>query len=237
MGDIIKEKNVLKKSIPKEKSGNKVEVKNQKKLPGKIRGSHEVRRATTRLKVLDAGIEILGELGFPAATTTLVAKKAGVSRGALLHQFPTHCDLMLAIVEHIIFKNQQRNTQALAQLEPGEAQFKGLTDSLWEKAQTPDIIALIEIHMASRSNPDLAKGLGWSIEALLRTEFEQAVFLGKEAGIDDRRAVYALSTLTMASVWGLSIMRMNLWKDDEINDAFDLVKSNLDSFISHHKNS
>src|SRR5690606_29286167 len=43
---------------------------------GKPRGSHQARRAATRSKVLEAGIRILHEEGYHAATTTYVAQRA-----------------------------------------------------------------------------------------------------------------------------------------------------------------
>lgn len=199
--------------------------------PGAPRGSHQVRRAATRVKVLEAGIRILHEEGYHAATTTHVAKTAGVSRGALLHQFPTHTEMLLAIAEYVIYKNQQRTARQLSNIEPGVAQFKALTESLWE---SPDTLALIEIHLASRSNPELAEGMGWRIKTLLDAERQKTVHMGVKAGIEDRRLIMALSTLTVASIWGLSILRLDLWDEDDINDAFELLTVNRDRFVDEH---
>ena len=206
---------------------------NPKQAPT-VRGSNDVRRALTRNKVLEAGIKVLGELGYHAASTSLIAKRAGVSRGALLHQFPTHNDLMFGIVEHIIMKNHERNLRQLAKLSPGIDQYKALTEAFWETSQHPDTIALIEIHMASRANAELAEVLGWKIEALIRSELERTWHIAQEAGINDRRQVDALSTLTIAGIWGLSIMRLKLWRKAEIEDAYELLKTNRDNFITAH---
>ncbi len=217
-------KKTAKKSVTKKKKASKP-------IKPKTRGSHQVRRAATRLKVLEAGISILGELGYHAATTTLIAKRAGVSRGALLHQFPTHSDLMFAIVQHIILKHHEHNARALATTKRGIDQFRCLTDALWQKSKSPEMIALIEIHLASRSVPELSEGLGWRIDELIQSETEKTWHLAQEAGIKDRRAVDALYTLTVASIWGLSILQLKLWGDNEINGAFRLLKNNLDNFI------
>lgn len=236
METIIKNNNYSNQSVTKKKPTNKTAADDKKDLlsKGKVRGSHQVRRAATRLKVLEAGISILGEMGYHAATTMLIAKRAGVSRGALLHQFPTHSDLMFAIVQHVVLKHHEHNARMLMTLQPGVDQFKGLTDALWQKSQSPAMMALIEIHLASRSVPELAKGLGWRMNALIKSETEYTLHLAQEAGIEDRRAVEALSTLTIASIWGLSILRLKLWEESEINDAFQLLKTNLDFFIKQH---
>lgn len=200
---------------------------------GASRGSHQMRRTATRTKVLDAGISILHEEGYHAATTANVAKRAGVSRGALLHQFPTHCEMMLAIAEYVLYRNHERTARMLAKMQPGIEQFKALTDAVWEKSKTPDTLALIEIHLASRSNPELARGMGWRIRTLLDAEREKVVHMGMEAGIDDRQAIMALSTLTIASIWGLSILRLDLRGEQDVDEAYELLKSNRDHFIDN----
>lgn len=209
--------------------------KPKKASKGAARGSHQLRRTATRIKVLEAGIAVLHAEGYHAATTSHVAAQAGVSRGALLHQFRTRCELMLAVAEHVIQKNQQRTAKLLSSIEPGVEQFKALTDSLWEKSKSPDTLALIEIHMASRSNPELARGMGWRIKTLLDVEREKTVHMGAKAGIEDRRAVVALATLTVASIWGLSLLRLDMWGEEDVDDAYELLKHNRDHFIQERK--
>ncbi|MBV9832442.1 MAG: helix-turn-helix transcriptional regulator, partial [Marmoricola sp.] len=54
-----------------------------------------------RQRLLDATIECLVEHGWSGTSTTLVSQRAGVSRGAQLHHFPTKNDLVVAAVEHV----------------------------------------------------------------------------------------------------------------------------------------
>ena len=54
-----------------------------------------------RARLLDATVECLVERGWSGTSTTLVSERAGVSRGAQLHHFPTKNDLVLAAVEHL----------------------------------------------------------------------------------------------------------------------------------------
>ena len=59
------------------------------------------RSAATRKILLDAAIKCLFEHGYGTTTTILVAEMAGVSRGAMLHQFPSKADLMTFVVEAV----------------------------------------------------------------------------------------------------------------------------------------
>src|SRR3546814_2080073 len=55
--------------------------------------SHSVRRENTRSRVLAAAVECLHETGYAGASTLAVAKRAGVSRGALMKQFQSKATL------------------------------------------------------------------------------------------------------------------------------------------------
>src|SRR5215470_16496508 len=57
------------------------------------------RSAATQARLLDAALQCLVELGYAGTTTTVVAERAGVSRGAQLHHFPTRAALVAAAVE------------------------------------------------------------------------------------------------------------------------------------------
>ena len=67
--------------------------------PARARRTNRERTATTRARVLNATIEQLAEQGYAATTTVEVAERAGVSRGALVHHFPTRSDLVLSALD------------------------------------------------------------------------------------------------------------------------------------------
>ena len=52
--------------------------------------------AMTRDRILDAAINCFVELGYTNVTTAKVASSAGVSRGAMLHHFPSKTELIQA---------------------------------------------------------------------------------------------------------------------------------------------
>jgi AcrR family transcriptional regulator len=65
------------------------------------RQSQAERREGTTTRILDAAVECLVELGYSRTTTLVVHERAGVSRGALLHHFPSRAELMAAAVDHM----------------------------------------------------------------------------------------------------------------------------------------
>ncbi|MHB1802402.1 MAG: TetR/AcrR family transcriptional regulator, partial [Actinomycetes bacterium] len=56
---------------------------------------------STRRRILDATLLTLVERGHAGTTTLAVQRRAGVSRGALLHYFPTRADLLVAAVSDV----------------------------------------------------------------------------------------------------------------------------------------
>ena len=59
------------------------------------------RSRVTRQLLLESTVDCLAEHGWAATTVTVAAEKAGVSRGAAQHHFPTREDLITAALEHM----------------------------------------------------------------------------------------------------------------------------------------
>lgn len=66
-----------------------------------VRQPQQERSRTTRRRLLEAAVECLTELGWTGTTVVVVAERAGVSRGAAQHHFPTREDLVSAAVNYV----------------------------------------------------------------------------------------------------------------------------------------
>ncbi|WP_026910110.1 TetR/AcrR family transcriptional regulator [Patulibacter minatonensis] len=65
-------------------------------------GSRQAQRSeATRRKLVDAGRRLFADRGFAAVGTEELVREAGVTRGALYHQFADKADLLEAIVDEI----------------------------------------------------------------------------------------------------------------------------------------
>jgi AcrR family transcriptional regulator len=72
------------------------------RLPGSAgREPQQDRGWATRSRLLESAVSCLAELGWSGATVSVVAARAGVSRGATQHYFPTREDLFTAALEHM----------------------------------------------------------------------------------------------------------------------------------------
>src|SRR5215468_7208823 len=96
-----------------------------------LRRPVQERSVATRVALLDATIEELCARGYSAATTTEIAERAGVSRGAELHHFPTKAELMTAAVEHLLERRLREFRNAMAALDSRQNRLDAAVDVLW----------------------------------------------------------------------------------------------------------
>ncbi|MEO8605806.1 MAG: helix-turn-helix domain-containing protein, partial [bacterium] len=111
--------------------------------------------ATTRAKLLDAALECLVELGYAGTTTTEVALRAGVSRGAQLHHFPTRATLVAAAVEHLYAQLTAQYQAGFAALPPRADRLRAAIDLLWSMFTVRHFPAVLELYTAARTDAEL----------------------------------------------------------------------------------
>jgi AcrR family transcriptional regulator len=113
------------------------------------------RTASTQARLLDATIETLAELGWAQTTTTEVVRRAGVSRGAQVHHYPTKDDLVLAAMDHLMVVRQHEFDAAFAQLPAEQQTPQGAVDLLWDACFGSTFDAWLELALAARRSPTL----------------------------------------------------------------------------------
>jgi AcrR family transcriptional regulator len=121
----------------------------------RVRRTQAMRTEETRAALLDATIELLGEVGYGALTTREVALRAGVSRGAQTHHFPTKADLVVAGIERL-FDQQAAAFRAALDAVPADQRDLGVAVRLlWEIVSGPTYAAVLEMVVAARTDDSL----------------------------------------------------------------------------------
>ena len=128
----------------------------------------------TRTAILDAAVTCFYELGYANTTTENVARKAGVSRGAMLHHFPTRFDLIKAAVEHL---NQQRlavfaEEEWRIQRGAEHSRIEEGIDAYWRQLNTPVFVVVQELKIAARTDKELDAVLKPALKAYGRAWYE-----------------------------------------------------------------
>jgi AcrR family transcriptional regulator len=104
------------------------------------------RSASTRAKLLKAARTLFARKGYAAVGTEEIVRRAGVTRGALYHQFATKEALFAAVYEQVELDLTKRVIASLSQIEsPFEALRAGIRAFL-EECRVPEVqqIALVD---------------------------------------------------------------------------------------------
>jgi len=182
------------------------------------------RSAGTRAALLDAAIRALHEHGYGATTTMLVAEEAGVSRGAMLHQFRTKADLMTFVVEEVYEEELQRYAERFRSMTDPREMTLAYPGIVWDVLSRASGVAVLEILQGSRSDHVLAEKLA-PIQA--RIEEDALKVVRRTTGIGN--SSLAMMRLIVWAVRGLSIASVLAPEPERIADSVRLLRKLLEA--------
>jgi len=118
------------------------------------------RLAATRTRLLEAVVESLAERGFAATSTTEVARRSGLTRGAQLHHFGTKDQMILAAIGHLVARAGVEDVvAALDALPAGQDRLATVVEMLSTLFVGQVPAAYVELWAASRTDPALTDAL------------------------------------------------------------------------------
>jgi AcrR family transcriptional regulator len=174
------------------------------------RTPQQERSRATQARLLEATVDCLVDRGWSGTTTTLVAARAGVSRGAQLHHYPTKAALVMAAVEHLAERRAAELRVEAATLPRGPRRLDRVLDMLASAFTGQLFVAALEVWVAARTDPGLREAM-IPLEARVGREMYRLTI--DLLGVDDHRpgvreAVHA----TLDLLRGLGVA--NLLSDD-----------------------
>lgn len=132
-------------------------------------GNWQARKsASTRLQIVEATLRCFVKLGYSHTTTPAIAEEAGLSRGAMLHHFPSRVDVVRAAVLHLHAKRLVAFRAAVDGLPAGANRAHAALRAHWEQLRHPLYSVFIELYVAARTDPELADILGPADAAFVR---------------------------------------------------------------------
>jgi AcrR family transcriptional regulator len=163
------------------------------------------RSATTRARILKAAVTCLHRDGYGATTTVSVAASAKVSRGAMLHHFPSKADLMLATLGHVLELNQANFTKAAAKIEDPWERYAALPDLRLAAAKQPAGVAFMEIMVGARSDETVRTRFPEFQRALSGRTSQRMAEWAAAAGVRVTPQDQAVSHAISLAIFGLAI--------------------------------
>lgn len=120
-----------------------------------IREPQQERSRATHQRLLETTINCLAERGWSGTTVGVVAKQAGVSRGAIQHHFPTREDLITSALEFIFDQRMSEVRAAAADLPDGPARVEAVVVRLVDYFTGPLFKAALQVWTAAAADPVL----------------------------------------------------------------------------------
>ena len=111
-----------------------------------------------RARILDAVVSLLVETGYARTSTWAVCKRAQVSRGALLHHFPTRISLFVGAASHLAEAPLEVLDAKLA-MTPAQQQPRVFLDWLWSTLDGDLFPVGLELLTAARTEPALLEAI------------------------------------------------------------------------------
>jgi AcrR family transcriptional regulator len=196
-----------------------VSMTKQKREPQRVRRTQEERSATTRALLLDATIDCLHELGYAGTTTTEIADRAGVSRGAQLHHFPTKQELVGTAVSWVLDRRLEEFKKAWAALPDGSDRASAAIDLLWQATSGPAFYAWLELLVAARTDPSLRK-----IIQEISIRFSQGVVDTFHEAFPDVRGLDMGPWFALATLQGIALERIVVDDDPRVPMGLAILK-------------
>lgn len=175
----------------------------------------------TRAKLRAATERLLVRSGYNGASTVAVCRATGVSRGALLHHYPTRHHLMVDTARHFWARAENSMADLAEALAQGELDVRGFVTGVFEQAFGPDRIAItLELMVASRSDRALHRAVA-NLFAKLIAAYERDAVRALSNGKLSHQQIHVIMTLVACAVRGLRVQEVVLDDRKVIADTLD----------------
>lgn len=183
----------------------------------------------TRQLVLTATFESLLEVGYHKTSTSAVCRRAGVSRGALLHHFPNHETLVVHAVEDVMRRRLEEFSEEFGALQ-GDTDPREMLQRLWSALRGETYFVWLELAVASRTDAALRREFVQTMQrfdGLVRSTASSLV--GSEGGVPREHDIGETVSILMSCMNGIVLDQLH--RDaravDERFEVFrDLLRTN-----------
>ena len=161
-------------------TGRRAGDKSRLSAAGRIgEGWQAEKSALTRQAILEAAVRCFVEHGYANTTTAMIAHEASVSRGAMMHHFPSRSAVMNAVVGYLHVRRLNEYRALMTDIDSPDrtltrAEIRVSVETAWKYVNLPSFIAYQELLGAARTDPELAESVG-EVERDFEREFLKTV--------------------------------------------------------------
>ena len=182
---------------------NRKKPEKQPTGPGEI-GWQARKSAATRDQIISAAIRCIVESSYSKTTMMKISEKAGLSRGATLHHFPSKMDIIRAVVAYLHEKRIQAFRRSIKDIPPDADMAHMAIQAYSDHVNHPIYVALFELSVAARTDQELREILHPAQIAFDREWYQTAWDLFPEWQAD-REAFDLALNLSQITMEGMAI--------------------------------
>lgn len=193
--------------------------------------TQEERSSATTAKIMAATQDCIFELGFVGATTSAIAKKAGVTRGALQHHYGSRTNLFSAFVDYFF--------KSLAQLEnltsddAAERQRKNFLKETFRLYGTALPVAIMLLRLNVQSDPELRDSIEAKFKAYNPVRDEDWNRLFQMSGLSASETDL-MRELVYAVLRGFAVRQAYRRKPSSIDTQLSMFSEMVELYIARH---
>jgi AcrR family transcriptional regulator len=167
----------------------------------------QARAQETLRKLLTAAVEELLENGYVGLSTSAVARRAGVSRGAQQNYFPHKQTLVMEAVRHLGRLQREAVRERVQGVPKGRARVQAGLDVLFEAYGGPLFASVVELSLAARHDKVLHEVITSEERATSQAMQETARYIFGEDFPQSREAAQRWATV-LSAIRGLALLKL-----------------------------
>ena len=167
----------------------------------------QARAHETHRRLLTAAVDELLEHGYAGLSTSGVARRAGVSRGAQQNYFPHKQTLVMEAVRHLARLQRDDLQRRVDAVPGGRARVQLGLDVLFEAYSGPLFAAVVELSLAARTDPNLREVIVAEERATSRAMQETATAIFGESFPASREDAQRWATV-LSTIRGLALLKL-----------------------------
>lgn len=189
----------------------------------------------TRKAILDAAVTCFVERGYARTTTALIAEYAGVSRGAMMHHFPSRLAVIHAVVAYLHDMRIAEYTGLMTGIEDPDAELsrdviRRSVEAAWEYVNLPSFVAYQELLAAARTDPELDQ-----VIAKVEKDFERQFLNTARTSFphwSNIKEIEAAHDLVHCTMRGMALSHMVNKRQQRTRRIIDLLTDELEDIYS-----
>jgi AcrR family transcriptional regulator len=218
-------------SMNKLNTQNKQSVQEKKPQRNRPAGPGEMgwqaqKSAATRKQIISAAIRCIVESSYSKTTMMKISEKAGLSRGATLHHFPTKMDIIRAAVDYLHEKRLQAFRRSIKEIPEGADMAHMAVQAYSAHLDHPIYVALFELSVAARTDNELKEILVPAQLAFDREWYQTAWDLFPEWHSDRKSFDLALN-LSQQLMEGMTISNFTHARQIDKQQLLDYLKEKV----------